>query len=356
MSARVLLIGTGDLGQRLAAGLAGLPEVGELVLAGRDARRGDPLAALLETCGICRVRFCALDAHRTGDLEKLLRRERPRLVVQCASDLSPWWAREQPAPLAAALARAGFALQLPVQLPLVASVMRAVRTVGLPAPVVNASFPDLTHPILAARGLAPTIGIGNAGMIEARVRAVLRHRPEIAGAEPIRVAAHHAHLLAVMRAQPPAPPASRPRVHLGEEGRRADELAYAGPPLPVERQSNALAAAAGLPVLRALLGGPPRRTSAPGPAGLPGGWPVRIAGGTVEIDLPPDARRDELTAFQWESARQDGVERMEADGTVVFTGAAAAALAPFAPELAEPLSPDAVEERRALLYRRLGIE
>jgi hypothetical protein len=352
---RVLLIGPGDLGLRLAAGLASLPEVGELVLAGRHPRRGHHLAALCEACGTVRVRFCEVDVHQTGDLERLLRRERPQLVVQCAADLSPWWVGERPDALAAALVQAGFALQLPVQLPLVASVMQAVRSAGLEAPVVNASYPDLTHPILAARGLAPTIGIGNAGMIEARVRAVLRRRPEIDGAEPIRVAAHHAHLTPVVLARPPAPPATRPRVYLGEPGRRADELAFAGPPLPAERQLNALAAAAGLPLLRALLGGPPLRTSAPGPAGLPGGWPVRVEAGRIDIDLPPDVGSEELNAFQWESARQDGVERVEADGTVVFTAAARAALSPWTEELAEPLTLDRVEERRALLYRSLGI-
>jgi hypothetical protein len=353
--ARVLLIGPGDLGERLAAGLASLPEVGELVLAGRDPRRGALLAALIETCGTARVRFCTVDAHRTGDLERLLRRERPNLVVQCAADLSPWWAAEQPAALAAALVQAGFALQLPVQLPLVLSVMQAVRGAGLEAPVVNGSYPDLTHPILASLGLSPTVGIGNAAMVEARVRAVLRHRPDLDGSTPIRVAAHHAHLGAVVRAEPPPPPATRPRVYLGEEGRRADELAFAGPPLPAERRLNALTAATGLPLLRALLGGPPLRTSAPGPAGLPGGWPVRVQAEGVVLDLPPGADREELTAFQWASARQDGVERLEAGGTVVFTAAAVTALGPLAPELAEPLAPDGLEARRALLYRKLGI-
>ena len=356
VGARILLIGPGDLGQRLAAGLASFPEVGELVLAGRDPGWGGPLAALIEACGTCRVRFHELDVHRRGDLERLLRRERPDLLVQCAAEFSPWWLGERPEPLAAALGRAGFALQLPVQLPLVMAVMQGVRTAGLGAPVVNASYPDVTHPILAARGLAPTVGIGNAGMIEARVRAALRHRPEIDGAEPIRVAAHHAHVTPVVQARPPAPPATRPRVYLGEEGRRDDALAFAGPPLPSERRLNALSAAAGLPLLRALLaGGPALRTSAPGPAGLPGGWPVRVEAGRIELDLPTGAGRDELEAFQWESARQDGVERVEADGTVVFTAEARAELRPWAGELAEPLALEEVEERRDFLFYRLGI-
>src|SRR5262245_6577628 len=149
MSARVLLVGLGDLGKRLAFGLASLPEVGELVLAGRAREEGPPSAALLATCGTARVRFAPLDAGDLPAVERLLRQERPDLVVQCASAFSPWLTSDRDDPAAAALERAGFALQLPAQLPLVRTLMRALAATGLEAPVVNCSYPDMTHPILA---------------------------------------------------------------------------------------------------------------------------------------------------------------------------------------------------------------
>jgi len=346
MQARVLLIGPGDLGQRLGRGLVHSPLLGELVLAGR---RDTSLAALLNACGRVRVRFAELDLHRTGDIERLLRAEKPDLIVQCAVEASPWWVGDRTDPFWAALHRAGLALQLPFQLPLLMRVMEAVRATGLGASVVNGSYPDLTHPILAARGLAPAIGIGNAGMIELQVRAALRSRG--LEAEPVRIVAHHAHVTPMVHARAAGAPWTSPRVYLGEEGTRADELAFAGPPLPTDRRLNELSAAAALPLIDALLGGPPVRLSTPAPMGLPGGWPVRLDAHGIALDLPPGAEREELIAFQWESARRDGVASVDREGTVFFTDEAREALGAWA-ELADPLRLDEVAARRERLMSR----
>lgn len=172
-------------------------------------------------------------------------------------------------------------------------------------------------------------------------------------ADPVRVLAHHAHVTPVVLSQPPEDPNARPRVFLGEDGERADDLAYAEPPMRSERGLNALPAASALPLLRALLGGPPVRTSAPAPFGLPGGFPVRVTEGRVDLDLPPGVDPEEAVAFQWRSARLDGVDSLEPDGTVHFTEEACQALAPFDPELAEPLAPGDAEERFRRLVRLL---
>jgi KAP family P-loop domain len=54
-------------------------------------------------------------------------------------------------------------------LPLLMNVMAGVRAAGFAGLVVNCSYPDVTHPVLACP--VPTLDVGNAGMIEARVRA-----------------------------------------------------------------------------------------------------------------------------------------------------------------------------------------
>ena len=350
MHARVLALGPGDLGRRIARGLIAAPEAGELVLA---ARHDDSFAPLLNACGTTRVRFVAVDARDRAALERLLRAERPDLVVQCAVDVSPWWIGDRTEPFWSALHRAGFGLQLPFQLPLLRNVMEAVRTVNPDLRVVNASYPDMTHPILVTRGLAPTIGTGNAAMIERQVHAVLRARGR-AEARPaflVRVAAHHAHVTPMVHARAPEPPATRPRVFLGEEGVRDDTLPFAGAPLPSDRRLNELSAASALPVIRALLGGPALRVSTPAPFGLPGGWPVRIDASGIALDLPPGADREELIAFQWQSARSDGIERVDADGTVHFTEEAREAVRAWS-AIAEPLPLDDAPARRELLMRQ----
>src|SRR5579863_8726063 len=189
---------------------------------------------------------------------------------------------------------------LPMQLP----VVRAVMSTGFPGPVANLSFPDVTNGILDRLGLAPTIGLGNVTMQLLRVRGALRAELGPDGELPlVRVIGHHNQVYPVMRAEPPADPDDRVRVFLGEQGERADHLAYMGRPYAAGILYNQVTAAACIRVVAALLpGAPAKRISAPTPFGLPGvlpgGYPVVIDEGTITLDLPPGQDLDEVSAWQ----------------------------------------------------------
>jgi hypothetical protein len=353
-ASRVLVIGVGDMGERFAAGLAASGRVGEVVLAGRPEDAVVEKATTLASAYPCRARAIEMDGRDQAEVEALLARERPDLVVQAASLQSPWALGGRDDAAARAFAAAGLAVRLPFQLPVLLSVMRAVRATGLEAPVANVSLPDITHPILARVGLAPTVGLGNVGMQALRVQAALRLRDPDAPLPLVRVVGHHAHVYGVMQATPPAEPSDRPRVYLGEEGTRDDALAYAAPALRPGIRYNVVTAAAALPVLLGLLpGAEPVRWSTPAPLGLPGGWPVRIAGGQVGLDLPDGADRDEVVAFHERSGRGDGLSHVDDDGTAHFTDDARAALADVAPDLAEPLRLADVDARAARMLALL---
>ncbi|GAA1692269.1 hypothetical protein GCM10009830_45060 [Glycomyces endophyticus] len=351
----VLVIGLGDMGDRVAAGLAASGFVGRLVVASRSEVNVGQTAATLASAADCLVEGAPLDATRPDDVAELLGRVRPDLVVQCASLRSPWALADRGDPAAKAVAAAGLGLRLPYQVPVVLNVMRAVREAGLDVPVANLSFPDVTGPVLERAGLAPTLGLGNAGMVLRRVRAVLRE--ETGGVIPplVRVVGHHSQLTPVMTAADPGPE-DRCRVYLGEEGRRDDAAAYRAPAIDPGLRWNFLTAAATLPVLEALL--PESRVlrwSVPSPGGLPGGYPVRIQAGAVELDLPRDESIEDAIAFNERMARGDGVERVDADGTVHFTDAAREAVAGVAPDLAEPLALADMDARAARLDEVLGV-
>ena len=358
MNASVVIVGAGDAGLKMAAGLVQSGRLRRLTLAGLCQGRGPAAAGLLASLGECPVAFVELDGTRQGDVEALLRREKPDLLVQSASLVSPWLAIGRRDAVAQALAAAGLGIQLPAQLPVLTAVMQAVRTVDFAGPVANLSLPDVTHPVLRGRGLAPTVGLGNVSMQLLRVRsALMAGTPGTPPGEVplIRLVGHHKQVYGVMTAAPPADPALRVRVYLGEAGDRADDLAYAGFPLPPGVDYNVVTAAAALPVLLALLpGAEPLRFSAPAPDGLPGGYPVRIADGAVALDLPPDAELDEIVAFHRRLGRGDGIEAIAEDGTVTFTDAAQDAVAKIDPGLAEPLAPDQVTARYERLSRLLN--
>jgi hypothetical protein len=352
-----LVIGAGDMGERLAAGLAGLPRVRRLLIAGRSGAAVAEVAATVASGHDCVVEPVTLDATRVADVAALLAAREPDVVVQCAAARGPWELRGRDDPAARAVTAAGLALRLPYQLAVPLAVMRGVRQAGYAGPVVNLSFPDVTGPALAALGLAPTIGLGNAGMIMLRARAAWRAAHPHAEAPPlIRVIAHHAQVFDVMQARPPVAPDERCRIHVGEQGRRDDGLAYRAPALAPGPRYNHVTAPAALPVLAALLpGAAPLRWSAPAPNGLPGGYPVRIADQGATLDLPPGVPLDEAIAFNQRMGRGDGVDRIDDDGTVHFTPACQAAVAAIAPDLAEPLRIDEIDARAARLDEVLDL-
>ncbi|MGW4378910.1 saccharopine dehydrogenase NADP-binding domain-containing protein [Kitasatospora sp. NPDC004531] len=346
----VLVIGMGDMGARLAYRLAEGGRVRRLVLAGRSAETVAAVAGTAASISDCLVEPVTLDATRPDDIAELLTRTRPDLVVQCAAVRGPWALAGREDAAASAVLGGGLALQLPYQLPAVLAVMRATRQAGWTGPVANLSFPDVTGPVLAGLGLAPTLGLGNAAMIDLRCRAALRAARPDAEAPRIRVVGHHSQLLDVMLSREPADPADRCMVFLGEDGRRADELAYQAPPIPRSRRYNEVTAAAVIPALHALLpGAAPLRCSTAAPGGLPGGYPVRIEQGAVTLDLPPGTDRAAAIAFNEKHARGDGVERIDDDGTVHFSEQARKSVADIDPGLAEPLPVAELEQRAARL-------
>jgi hypothetical protein len=353
--ATVLVIGAGDLGERLTASLAASPGVDRVVLAGRSSATVHAIAGTTAAAFACQVDPAVVDASRQDEIAELLARVDPDLVVQCASMRSPWALAGRDDANARLILGAGFALRLPFQLPVVHTVMRATRDAGYTGPVANLSYPDVTGPVLRAAGLAPTVGLGNAGMIVLRCRAALQAVDRDAELPLVRLLGHHAQLPAAMAAAEPDDGDERCHVYLGEDGVRDDSLAYRGPALSLGMRLNTITAAAAMVVLEALLpGARPLRWSTPSPGGLHGGYPVRIAAGSVTLDLPPGLDEADAIAYNARVGRGDGVERIDEDGTVHFTDACKQAVAGLEPELAAPLTLEAVPERAALLDRLLA--
>jgi hypothetical protein len=345
----VAIVGVGDIGERLAVALAAGRRVRRLVLVGRPGGKPAAVAATVASAYDCIVEPVELDALREPDVARLLERVAPDLVVQCAALRSPWALAGRDDEVARGILAAGLAVRLPYQLPIVRSVVRAARAAGYDGPIANVSFPDVTGPVLRALGLAPTLGVGNVSMISLRVRAALRAAAPEASVPLVRVVGHHAQLVPSMQGRDPGA-AARCRVYLGDGGERRDDLAYAAPGSDPGPRYNVVTVASALPVLEALLpGSEPLRVSVPAPSGLPGGYPVRIASGTVSLDLPPGAAAEDAIAFNERMAAGDGVARVDDDGTVHFSEQAQAAVASFAPDLAEPLALDELEARGARL-------
>ena len=62
----------------------------------------------------------------------------------------------------------------------------------------------------------------------------------------------------------------------------------------------------------------------PGPNGLPGGYPVRLAAGELDLDLPAALTRDEAIAWNLRYEQESGLV-VGADGRATYTGRSARA-------------------------------
>lgn len=58
---------------------------------------------------------------------------------------------------------------------------------------------------------------------------------------------------------------------------------------------------------------------APGPEGLVGGYPVNINKDGAKVFIPEGMTREKAIQINEEAQKWDGIERIEQDGTVVFT-------------------------------------
>jgi hypothetical protein len=322
--ATVLVTGLGDLGSRVLDVLARSQRVERLVGSGRNPERGGAhvgqcrLVAALQG-GPRRVEFVRNDVGDVASTAGLLRSLDPDVIVTAASRHT-WWR--------GAVDGVPYGAWLPLQLTLVRDLMRARREAGSSAVTVCLPFPDNVGPALAPLGLAPDLGAGNVTETAAKLELLAGE-----GAE-VRLVMHHAAQryafpdFAALGGDEPGEPPWAAEVVRGDERLaqpRVNELFHAPWPLPWGRDSHDLTAAAVAQVVEALLSETPRATHAPAPAGRPGGYPLRVGAGRVVLDLPAALDEEEAVAINSRAARWDGLERVEPDGTLVFTEAVAEA-------------------------------
>lgn len=341
---RVLILGMGDLGVRIAQRVVEGGFSSSCLLAGKSDV-ATQWARLLEISSGREVSAARVDGQDVEAVKALVGHFEPELIVQCATLLSPFALRSVETGAAQAVLKGGFALQLAAQLPVVRTLMQALRQLGMQCPVVNCSYPDVTHPILAAEGLAPTVGIGNVAIM------AMWYQRQIAGASEatLGVVGQHAQLGPVLAGTFAAPETPTPLVYLNGRRLAPEELLF-DTGLKGGAAMNHLAAATIVPILR---GFTERdgvvETHAPGVFGLPGGYPVRFVGGELELRLPDGLRRKDAVSYNELAAKGEGIERIDEDGTVFYTEQAQRSVAEFCPELAEPLRVRDVETRLRIL-------
>ncbi len=330
---RVMLIGCGDLGSRVLDHLV-RHRTGhtEVLVAARDPQRArDQFNTARFTAWqlgyeTAQMNLIQLDLFDEARAAELIHGWRPD-VIFAAVTLQSWWViGELPHPLYQRLNEAEVGPWLPMHLCLVRHLMRAVRASGSTAAVINASFPDVVHPVLHKVGLAPTIGIGNvANNIPALTLAASEHLALPPADVEVRLVMHHFASHRLSRTGDTGGAPYRISVSTGGQDVTSQALVaemFARLPADLRRirgkAGQAMTAASAFRVLHSFLGDTGRLLHAPGPEGLPGGYPVRVNGRRPQLDLPQGVTPEEACEVNSMSHRLEGIAGIDADGTVTF--------------------------------------
>lgn len=334
---KILIVGQGVLGGAVLDFLSQSDGNYHILFAARDAEQLARRANL--------ARYTALNLGRIPSIELLpldlldvetttqkLAVARPDIIFN-ATTLHSWWVITQlPQSAFQRLDRARGGVWTPMHLVLARRLMQAVRRASLPSVVVNASYPDVVNAALAAEGLSPTVGIGNIANAVPGIRLAVAHllRCDVAEID-IRFFAQHylsyrmpstggtdgaPYHLTIYRAGREIPSDALDHTEIfmlvGSRYRRVKGLA-----------GQSVTASSATAVLRAIADDTDRVVHAPGPLGLVGGYPVRLGYASIAVALPNGLSLDAAIDINRQCQRFDGIDDVDAAGTVHFTAEAA---------------------------------
>jgi hypothetical protein len=325
----VMVVGHGVIGGRAFYDLAHSPRQRRLHLVGRNPERVSNLVNMTRFSALQRGLRPSL-GHSATDIDdvertaEVIARVRPDLIFLAVSRQSWWVTSTLPQDQFSALAEANFGPWLPMHLAPVVSAMRAVRAANSSATVVNSAFPDAVHPMLHEAGLAPHVGIGNVANNVPALRTITADLLRVDYDEiRLRLVAHHY---------------ASHRMRFGHTGgapiglRVAHGSADVTGDVSVERMlhlmsgryrrtggvaGQAMVVSSALSIIEPLVDGVRAFAHAPGPLGLPGGYPIMIDDGKVSLDLPDGLSEAAALDINRQGQRLDGIASIEA-GRVVF--------------------------------------
>ncbi len=248
-------------------------------------------------------------------------------IIFCAVTLQPWMAiAKLPKRYYERLYQAQLGPWLPFHLTLVYKLMLAIQKTGLSPKVINAAYSDVVNPVLSKINLAPTTGIGNlANNIPALRQSVALKLSETLEHIAIRFVAHQQLSHRISRQGN----AGNIPFHLTVLLRGHDitelldmQTIFELLPTTFKRLGgpvgNLMTAASATVVFDGMVNDSGQITHAPGPNGLPGGYPVKVTREGVEVILPDNLTMAQAIYINEVGQCLDGIEKIDDKGAIYF--------------------------------------
>ncbi len=271
------------------------------------------------------------DALDKAALTRLFEQEKPDLVINYAIPIT--WDATKQLPNYARISAAGLGAFTPLQVLVPLLVGEAIAAAGIKCAYMVGNLPDMTLPVIA--GIArsgsvatPSCGAGNVGLNHiALQRQVALDRNCALQEVNVALVAHHIHWVA-----PREPGYSNAAPFLARVMVNGEDITDSFPDVRAVMNRGvqnlyepdaSFSSTTGIlasRVANALLDdtGATHKLHAPGPNGLPGGYPLSIQGGQVAVDLPDDWTLEEATTAMRHCHTLNGIEKIEDNGTVHF--------------------------------------
>jgi hypothetical protein len=327
-----MIMGLGDLGGQVLQLLCNTAVPMKIVTADIDEENGYRKTNLVQymasQMGFDReLEFVKIDLYNIEETAETFSRIDPDIIYSAAT-LQSWWViNTLPQELFEKLDRARFGPWLPMHLTLVHKLMQAVKESGRKPLIVNSSFPDVTHPVLSKIGLSPDCGIGNIHNIIQPIRKSVADLLNVP-VKAVSIFLYLAHFVSHYIPRFGDPGGAPYFLKILVDGRdmsnsmNHDEIFAA---LPRSRRRSGgqagqiLTAASAAAIIKAILTDSNELLHAPGPNGLPGGYPCRVGDQGAHVVLPEGIDMKKAIRINEGGNKYDGIEAILEDGTTVFT-------------------------------------
>lgn len=325
---KVLFVGLGALGGKVLDLCFRLSGRHHFLAAGRNVERVRDRANVAALSAVQlgsdpQWATAKLDLWNEEQIAEVIDNYRPDVVV-CSVIIWVHSIFDLPASVAHRLYDAQIGPWLPMNLALPLKLMRAVEQCGIPVKVVNVSNPDIVNPVLGSAGLPPVTGIGQLSNSVPALRTVIARQldKQLGQVGVCFFGGHYVSRQISRHGTAGDAPFSLKAFVDGEDVTHllTEEAIFA--PLCGELRrtpGNIMTAASAAVVIDGIINDTGVITHAPGPNGMPGGYPVRVDATGVELVIPGGMTREDAIRVNERCQPFDGIERIEADGTVHFT-------------------------------------
>ncbi|QIE44483.1 hypothetical protein G5B38_02470 [Pseudohalocynthiibacter aestuariivivens] len=325
----LLIVSVGELGTNVLEAAARSGLFSRIVIAGRNAAKARARAngALIGA---------GLEGHYPTIVGEQLDVDNPSFVkdikainpdfVFTTATLMPWWQVDQ-----SSAPKLPFGGYVSLHLAVMKTFRDRLAEADLDAIWIGASYPDVVNPILCRTGFGPLCGIGNVQEPIPKLLSGLSNRLQVPTDEiSVRLVAQHAFEYPVLSdgASADLPPYL---LHAEANGNDVTELAreiLLEPfPFTFDLFFNRVTASAAIQAFDSFVIPEATAVHLPAPNGLVGGYPVTVQNNEIKLDLHPAWSEADAIDTNLRSLPCEGIEAIEADGTVTFTEVTQAAFA-----------------------------